>query len=116
MTDLADRSNSITKRDYVSTADPGGSWYWQVMDPGAMFSPTPQLPPHGTRDRDRMLTATLDLEDMWSAAVNKAITKIAVRGYEISDSDDSTRRTEAGKSLILNFDGPAEYRGGMAKV
>jgi hypothetical protein len=115
MTDLANRNNSVTKRDYVPSADQG-VFAWTIYDPGAMASPTPQLPYHGTRERDRILTATLDLEDMWSSAVNKAVTKIAVRGYEVSDNDDSTRRTEAGQALARDFDGPAEYRAGMAKV
>lgn len=117
MTDLADRKHSVTRRDFIPTADTGaGVWLWQIYDPGSMQSPTPQLPRHGDTQRDKMLTATLDLEDMWSAAVNKAVTKIAVRGYDVSDNDNSDRRVERGKSLVMNFDGPAEYRGGMAKV
>jgi hypothetical protein len=116
MTDLADRNNSITKRDYIPNAEPGGVWYWSVYDPGAQRSPTSNLPLHGTRERDYVLTATLDLEDMWAAAIAKAVTKIAVRGYEVSDNDDSTRRTEAGQALARDFDGPASYRSGVAKV
>ncbi len=115
MTDLADRKGSVTKQDYVDSPDQG-VWAWSIYDPGAMTSPVPQLPLHGSRERDRILTATLDLEDMWAAAIAKAVTKIAVRGYEVSDSDDSTRRTEFGKNLVMNFDGPSEYRGGMAKT
>ncbi len=115
MTDLANRRGSVTERDYVSSAD-AGVFMWTVFDPGSTLSPAPTLPMHGTRDRDRILTQTLDLEDMWASAVNRAVTKIAVRGYEISDNDDSTRRTEYGKSLVVNLDGPAEYRAGMAKV
>ena len=61
MTDLADRRNSVTQRDFIETAEPGGIWYWTVQDPGSMLSPTPQLPLHGQRERDRVLTATLDL-------------------------------------------------------
>jgi hypothetical protein len=116
MTNLADRNNSITKRDYIPNAEPGGVWYWSVYDPGAQRSPTSNLPLHGTRERDYVLTATLDLEDMWAAAIAKATTKIAVRGYEVSDNDDSTRRTEAGQALARDFDGPASYRSGVAKV
>lgn len=115
MTDLLDRKGSVTRADYVPTAD-AGVWYWTLYDPGAQMSPIPTLPMHGSHERDRILTATLDLEDMWASAVNKAVTKIAVRGYEVSDSDDSTRRTDAGKNLVMNFDGPAEYRAGMAKT
>lgn len=115
MTDLTDRKNSVTRNDYVPGADTG-VWVWNVYDPGAMHSPVAQLPPHGSRERDRLLSATLDLEDMWASAVNKAVTKIAVRGYEISDSDDSSRRTEKGKALVMNLDGLSEYRSGMAKL
>ena len=115
MTDLANRNNSVTKRDYLTTADQG-IFSWTIYDPGATLSPAPSLPIHGSRERDRILTATLDLEDMWASAVNKAVTKIAVRGYEVSDNDDSTRRTEFGQSLARDLDGPAEYRSGMAKV
>lgn len=115
MTDILDRNNSVTKRDYLPTTDQG-VFAWTIYDPSAMQSPVPQLPFHGSRERDRVLTATLDLEDMWASAVNKAVTKIAVRGYEVSDNDDSTRRTEAGQSLARDFDGPANYRSGMAKV
>lgn len=116
MTDLVSRDRSVTRADYVATADAGGVWNWIVQDPGAVLSPAPSLPLHGTRLRDYMLTSTLDLEDMWAAAINKAATKIAVRGYEVSDSDDSTRRTDYGQGLVRNLDGPAEYRSGMAKV
>jgi hypothetical protein len=115
MTDLLDRRNSVTRDDYLPTTDQG-VFSWTIYDPSAMQSPVPQLPFHGSRERDRVLTATLDLEDMWASAVNKAVTKIAVRGYEVSDNDDSTRRTEAGQALARDFDGPAEYRSGMAKV
>jgi len=116
MTDTLDRRRSVTRGDFALTAEPGGVWNWSVYDPGAIQSPTVQLPVHGDPLRDAVLVSTLDLEDMWASAVNKAVTKIAVRGYEVSDSDDSARRTEKGKSLIMNFDGPSEYRSGMAKT
>jgi hypothetical protein len=115
MTELSDRNRSVTKRDYLPAAD-AGIFAWTIFDPGSTLSPVPVLPLHGVRGRDQILTQTLDLEDMWSSAVNKAVTKIAVRGYEISDNDDSTRRTEFGKQLVVNLDGPASYRSGIAKV
>ena len=115
MTDITKRKGSVTEADYVSSPDQG-IFAWTIFDPGATLSPSPTLPIHGSRDRDRILTSTLDLEDMWASAVNKAVTKIAVRGYEVSDNDDSTRRTEFGKTLVMNFDGNAEYRAGMAKT
>jgi hypothetical protein len=115
MTDLADRKNSVTKQDFLTGSD-YGVWNWSVFDPGATLSPVPTLPIHGTRGGDLVLAATLDLEDMWASAIAKAATKIAVRGYEISDSDDSTRRTEHNQSLIRNLDGPARYREGVVKT
>lgn len=116
MTDTLDRRRSVTRDDFQQAASYGGVWEWTVLDPGSIASPTPQLPPIGSRARDALLTATLDLEDMWAAAANKAVTKIATRGYEISDQDDSTRKTEQGKTLIMNFDGQASYRQGLAKA
>lgn len=115
MTDLADRKNSVTRNDFLPAGD-GGVFVWQVFDPGAMASPVATLPMIGRRERDQMLAATLDLEDMWAGAVSKAVTKIAVRGYEVSDSDDSARRTDKAKSLVMNLDGPSDYRAGMAKL
>lgn len=115
MTDLADRKGSVTRQDFVPSPDQG-VWAWSIYDPGAMVSPVPQLPIHGAREADRVLAATLDLEDMWASAIAKAATKIAVRGYEISDSDDSTRRTEYSQGLIRNMDGPARYREGVVKA
>lgn len=115
MTDTLDRKRSVTRDDFQPTPE-GGVWAWTIVDPGSMQSPAPQLPRHGTPSRDMLLTATLDLEDMWASAVNKAITKIAARGYEVSDQDDSTRKTEFGKTLVMHFDGAASYRIGIAKV
>jgi hypothetical protein len=116
MTDTLDRARSVTRDDFQVAPQGGGIWAWSIVDPGAVRSPTPQLPIHGSPGRDALLTATLDLEDMWSAATNKAITKIAARGYEVSDQDDSSRKTEFGKTLVMHFDGAAQYRAGIAKV
>jgi len=115
MTDIVNRKGSVTQADYLTTADQG-VFAWSIYDPGSVLSPAPSLPLHGSRERDRILSSTLDLEDMWASAVNKAVTKIAVRGYEVSDNDDSTRRVDFGKALVTNLDGPASYRSGMAKV
>jgi len=115
MTEIVDRKGSVTKQDFLTSPDEG-IWAWTIFDPGAIQSAVPTLPIHGSRERDQILTATLDLEDMWASAIDKAITKIAVRGYEVSDADDSTRRTEYGQGLARDLDGPASYRTGMSKV
>ncbi len=116
MTDMLDRKRSVTRADFSDSADPGGIWVWNVLDPGSVQSPATQLPGVGTRARDAMLAATLDLDDLWASAVYKAVSKVAARGYEISDQDDSDRKTEHGKTLVMHFDGTASYRQGMAKV
>ena len=121
MTDVLDRKRSVTSGDFIE-ANPqttgGGVWLWQVVDPGSLLSPTPELPQRSvyTANADQVLSATLDLEDMWAGVINQAVTKIAVRGWEISDSDDSTRKTRRSQDLIMNFDGAAEYRSGMNKL
>lgn len=119
MTDTLDRRRSVTRDDYI-TGSPlsAGVWAWQVMDPGSISSPEPRLPARSVASwgADLLLSGTLDLEDMWSGVINQAVTKLAVRGWEISDSDDSARRTQRGQDLIMNFDGPAEYRSGMNKL
>jgi hypothetical protein len=95
MTDTLDRRRSVTSGDFIETnpqTTGGGVWVWNVVDPGSMTSPAPGLPQRtvSTWNADAILSATLDLEDMWSGSINQAVTKIAVRGWEISDSDDST--------------------------
>lgn len=121
MTDILDRRRSVTSGDYVAASPQttgGGVWVWQVMDPGSLASPAPDLPGRSvaTWSADRVLSATLDLEDMWAGVINQAVTKIAVRGWEISDADDSERKTKRSQDLIMNFDGPAEYRSGVSKL
>jgi hypothetical protein len=101
MTETLDRRRSVTSGDFIEASPQttgGGVWYWSVYDPGSLTSPAPELPRRSvsTWTADQVLSATLDLEDMWAGAINQAVTKIAVRGWEISDSDDSTRRTRKG--------------------
>src|SRR5436190_23702332 len=96
MTDTLDRRRSVTRDDFIPVKpDGGGVWYFQVYDPGSISSPAPELPARSvmTWNADALLSATLDLEDMWASAINQAVTKLAVRGFEISDSDDSSLRT-----------------------
>lgn len=119
MTDTLDRRRSATRDDFVTASpqDSGGVWVWQVYD-GLPSTPAPELPPRSMYSwgADAILSATLDLEDMWAGVINQAATKIAVRGWEISDSDDSERKTRRAQDLVVNFDGPAEYRSGMNKL
>lgn len=121
MTELLDRKRSVTAGDFIPASPQttgGGVWYWQVVDPGGLTAPAPELPARTiyTWGADQLLSATLDLEDMWAGVINQAVTKIAVRGWEVSDSDDSSRCTQRGQDLVMNFDGPAEYRRGVSKL
>lgn len=119
MTDTLDRRRSVTAGDFIPVKpEQGGVWYFQVYDPGAMSTPAPGLPGRSlmTWNADSILSASLDLEDMWAAAINQATTKLAVRGFEISDSDDSTRKTRSAQDLVMNFDGAAAYRSGVSKL
>lgn len=120
-TDLADRKHSVTVGDYVpagGSLPDGGVWLFQILDPGGLHSPAPELPGRSiyTWGADQILAATLDLEDMWASAVNQAITKLAVRGFTIEDKDDSDRRTNHAQRLVVNLDGPACYREGLSKL
>lgn len=119
MTDLVERKHSVTAGDYVpaGTSPDGGIFLFQILDPGGFSSPAPELPARSpyTWNADEVLAATLDLEDMWAAAVNQAITKLAVRGFTIEDKEDSDRRTSKAQRLVVNLDGPACYREGLSK-
>lgn len=114
MTIILDRKNSVTRDDMQQTANPGGVWLWQVLDPAGGQSPVATLPPYGSRQRSYMLAATLNLEDMWASACYKAISTLAALNFTVKDSDDSDRRTEKAQGLLLDFNGPAEYTAGIA--
>jgi hypothetical protein len=114
MTVILDRKGSVTAHDMQQTANPGGVWLWQVLDPAAGTSPVPTLPPYGSRARSYMLASTLDLEDMWASAVYKAVSTLAALNFTVKDSEDSDRRTEKAQSLLLDFNGPAEYTSAIA--
>ncbi len=113
MTDLQiDRKRSVTRGDQLDGTN-GGVFVWQLYD-GAPRQPN-GLPGWWEPQRDAVLSATLDLEDMWASAVNQAITKFASRNFDVNDSDDSTRRTTYGQELLLDFDGPAQYTTAIAR-
>lgn len=114
MTDLQiDRRHSVTKGDQIDGTN-GGVFVWNVYDGLGPRSPA-GLPPHWSPARDAVLRGTVDLEDMWASSVNQALTKYAARNFEVSDSDDSERRTTNGQELLLDFDGPAQYTSALAK-
>lgn len=121
MTDLLDRRRSVTSDDFLEgppNAASGGVWQWIVVDPGPLRSAAPSLPAPSlaTWAADRILAATLSLEDMWAGVINQAVTKLAVRDFEVSDSNDSGRRIRQSQDLVMNFDGPTDYRSGLNKT
>lgn len=69
------------------------------------------LPPYGSKQRDAILRASVRLDDMWRAAVNKAITKHVARGYTVDDTSESPRRLEYAKGIVASYDGGNYYRG-----
>ena len=121
MTDVLDRRRSVTSGDFLDgppNAASGGVLQFMIVDPGAMTSAAPQLPPLSVNTwwADRLLATTLSMEDMWAGVVNQAVTKLAVRDFEIQDSADSGVRIRKNQDLVMNFDGPTEYRSGMNKT
>lgn len=104
------RRHSVTKDD-ATVGYPLLFW----VAPLTNAHQAPGLPPWWTRQRDMVLTATLDLEDMWQSAVYKAISKRVSRGWEVQDSEDSQVRTKRAQQLLLRFDG-TRYVPGMSKV
>lgn len=94
---------SVTAGDHVSVAQNGmaaGAWFFNVP----VFGPATgtDLTPYWSRLRDEQLRRSIHLESMWASAINKAITKIAARGWDIKDTDESTLRTKRGQQLLLN--------------
>lgn len=104
--------HSVTRNDHADAAP--GAWNIMVGSLTA-FSATPGLPPYWSRERDLVLTATREMEDMWSASVYKAKTKTVALGWEVSDSQESQTRVRRAQQLLLHFDGK-RYVPGFSKV
>lgn len=64
-----------------------------------------QLPAWWSPARDHVLAASVELEDMWGAAVARTATKFAAHGFAITDSNDSTRRVQASQELMKRANG-----------
>lgn len=96
---------SVTAADHAKTNGHGGmgaAFFLQVMAPAFGPAEGTDLPNYWSPARDWHLRSSVHLEPMWSAAVNKAITKIASRGWEVSDTDESDLRIKRGQALYLN--------------
>lgn len=121
MTDTTDLiRKSVTAADHpkqngVTPISPGYGMWNIIVAPQTPLTTTPGLPVWWTRDRDVVLSSTLDMEDMWSSAVYKAISKRVSRTWEITDTDDSDQRTRRYQKLLLTFDGK-RFVPGFSKV
>lgn len=111
MTDTAEKiKRSVTQGDYADSPYSGNGVYY-LMAPSAFARPIADLQGYWTIRRDFQLRATVMMESMWSAAVFKAITKRAARGFEVSDPADQqvgpdgkprvSRRTKQAQELLL---------------
>lgn len=105
MTDLLARS---VTRNNEQDAKQGGVFYLSAYgnawgSDGFLLPPRP--PRYWSYGRDDVLAATLHSEDMWAAAVGKAISKVAARGWTITDSSDSQQRIKRSQEQFLYADG-----------
>lgn len=105
MTDLLARS---VTRDNEQDARAGGVFYLSAFAApwgGDGFLLPPRPPRYWSFGRDDVLAATLHAEDMWAAAVGKAISKVAARGWTITDDSDSQQRIKRSQEQFLYADG-----------
>lgn len=109
MTDIVDiRKHSVTAGDEFDYRNGGGVYFFNIWNGGyrdsfAGLAPTP--PRYWSFERDFALKATMFHEAMWVSAINKAITKIAAQGWQVEDTDDSSRRTDRAQRLMHTADG-----------
>jgi hypothetical protein len=100
MSDQEIIKKSVTKEDYAD--DPrGGVVYFMVpywgAHQGGQLPPNP--PQYWERNRDWLLRSTVFHEDMWSAAISIAATKMAALNWEI-ESEIPLRATRAQEMLL----------------
>lgn len=96
-------AQSVTRDDHPNVKQNGmGAGLFRFIVP--VFGPAEgtDLPVYWSPQRDAYLRRSIHLESMWSAALSKAITKIAARGWEVKDSDESTLRAKRAQQLLLN--------------
>ena len=71
------------------------------------------LPMYGSRAADAILSETVLIENMWSSAINTAISKQVALGFTVTDDADSQYRIKNAQNIMLNYDGM--YTRGLAK-
>lgn len=113
MTDTADLvKRSVTRADHDGAVSGGapltvllGPSQWPGLLAGVKGATGLPGRTAWSKDRDRILSATPGIENMWASALNIAITKQTALGFRIEDQEDSQRRTDNAQGLLLNFDG-----------
>lgn len=61
-----------------------------------------------SRRRDALLRGTLEMDAMWAAAINKAVTKQVALGWMVDDAKDIKTRAAFAQDLIALYDGDFE--------
>lgn len=101
-----DRKGSVTEGDTRAFVVYGGIGLFDGMPFQQSTVPTKQgLPVWWSPLRDMVLAQSMHMEDMWSAAIAKAVTKQAARGFTVEDSEDSQVRVERSQKTLLWYDG-----------
>jgi hypothetical protein len=105
MTDVLEKS--VTANDQEVYRQTRGAYFLAV--PHAPYAGQVLLPPEPpawwSPSRDFALRATLFAEDMWAAAVAKAITAQAALGWTVADSADSQQRIKRQQDQYLYANG-----------
>lgn len=99
------RTGSVTEGDTRAFVVYGGLGLFDGAALQQMVPTKPGLPAWWSPARDMLLSQSIHLEDMWAAAVAKAVTKQAARGFTVSDSADSAIRVERSQRTLLWYDG-----------
>lgn len=100
-----DRKGSVTEGDTRAFVVYGGLGLFDGLGLQQTVVPKTGLPLYWSPMRDIMLRTSMHMEDMWSAAIAKAVTKQAARGFTVEDSEDSAIRVERSQRTLLWYDG-----------
>jgi hypothetical protein len=100
-----DRKGSVTEGDTKAFVVYGGLGLFDGLGLQQTVVPKTGLPLYWSPMRDIMLRTSMHMEDMWSAAIAKAVTKQAARGFTVEDSEDSQIRVERSQRTLLWYDG-----------
>lgn len=110
MSDIEDViRHSVTKNDVLDWRERGGVLLYQFWNNTASSIAAgipPRPPTYWSWVRDDVLRSTMyAVDSMWPAAVGKAISTMVSAGWDISDSDDSSRRVARSQDMCLTANG-----------